>query len=254
MRKLIVFCTMLALLFAVPVFAAPEATATAHCPDHNGHPGKVEGGGLNGVVLPAGTVFCVKAGTGASGHQTSDGTTPLLGYITWTNRGGQTPDVSYYIVYSTPQEPPEDPDDPEVCEDPEANNYGAEAECTYDEPEDPGEPEEPTPTAPPCQPVRLYDLWRYRMENAPSWYFMGGTCWIKSLTGVPAPEFVVAQCSRQCMDPTFEWEGVIPEAFATVYVDCDGTVFSTDPLWNAAWVDLPYAQGEPATCYNAGCP
>ena len=83
--------------------------ATGHCPDHNGHPGKVEGN-YNGLVIAEGTVFCVKAGPDAGGTQTADGVTPLIGYVSWTVGQGNTPDVSYYVVYSVPgDDPPVEP-------------------------------------------------------------------------------------------------------------------------------------------------
>jgi hypothetical protein len=78
--------------------------STAHCPDHQDNPGKIEVDDSFGptVTLPAGTEFCVKAGTGASGILVSDGN-PYT--VTWTNRGGQTPDISYYIVYTSSGDP-----------------------------------------------------------------------------------------------------------------------------------------------------
>ena len=80
------------------------AQATDHCPDHQGHPGKVEltDDSTYSVTLPDGTEFCVKAGTGASGKLTSDGNEWT---VDWLNRGGQTPAISYYVIYSEPGDP-----------------------------------------------------------------------------------------------------------------------------------------------------
>lgn len=91
---------LLVLLLTVRVAAA----ATEHCPDHNGNPGKVEGGQLNDIVLEAGTVFCVKGSTDAVSG-TADGTTTLAAYL------GNDHDVSYYVVYSRPTPPPPPPEE-----------------------------------------------------------------------------------------------------------------------------------------------
>lgn len=86
----------LAVLAVSPAVRA--GASTDHCPDHEGNPGKVEVGDNFGssLTLPAGTVFCVKAGTGASGIVVSDGSTWT---VDWLNDGGQTPAISYYIIY-----------------------------------------------------------------------------------------------------------------------------------------------------------
>lgn len=115
------------------------------------------------------------------------------------------------------------------------------------------EPEGPPVVQRVCTPLRLYDLYRYRMEGAPSWYFGGGVCWIKTLAGAPGADLVIQGCSRQCVDPDFVWEGTTPELVSTVYLDCDGTVFSTDTIWDPDWVDLPYAEGQAPTAPGACC-
>lgn len=138
---------------------------------------------------------------------------------------------------------------PEVCDDPDALNYEAEGACEYEEPED------PPVVVSVCEVTRLYDLWRYRMEDAPDWYYMGGLCWIKSSGGLaPGADLVIRGCSRQCVDDTFVWEGTTPEFVGGVFVDCQGRVFSDDPLWDVTAFDLGYSQGELPTCVNAGCP
>lgn len=80
-----------------------------HCPDHNGHPGKVESAeGAGGLVLDDGTVFCAKKGTGHTGTQTADGDTTLYDYLVAAGiDGAQGEGPSYYIVYSTPTVDPE---------------------------------------------------------------------------------------------------------------------------------------------------
>jgi hypothetical protein len=45
--------------------------------------------------------FCVKASTGNSGLQTGSSYT-----VEWTNNGGQTPDISYVVVYGPGEEDP----------------------------------------------------------------------------------------------------------------------------------------------------
>jgi hypothetical protein len=94
---------------ALSAFMVPTAmAATEHCPEGGT---KTESGSAgNSVVLAAGTVFCVKASPEATGQLTADGVTTLQGYLTQagiTNENGQTHDVSYYVVYSTPPPPPE---------------------------------------------------------------------------------------------------------------------------------------------------
>jgi hypothetical protein len=86
----------LAVLAVSPAVRADASTD--HCPDHQSNTGKVEVGADFGssLTLPAGTVFCVKAGTGASGLIVSDGSTWT---VNWVNKGGQTPAISYYIIY-----------------------------------------------------------------------------------------------------------------------------------------------------------
>jgi len=87
------------------LMATPALALTEHCPDHDGHPGKIESGAAgNDVVLPAGTEFCVKAGPFATGVLIADGTTTLLQYveqagITVGEGDENVPDVSYYVVY-----------------------------------------------------------------------------------------------------------------------------------------------------------
>jgi hypothetical protein len=94
----------------VGLMGAPaSAQATEHCPDHEGHPGKVEATNseLNDVVLPAGTLFCIKAGTDATSESTgileSDGETTLCEYLIQAGivdgTGEDCRDVSYYVVY-----------------------------------------------------------------------------------------------------------------------------------------------------------
>jgi hypothetical protein len=93
-----------------------------HCPDHNGHPGKVNNPAfpstttldVNGTEVnvnvsndgksvtftdengdPIVVEFCIKAADLAGGKQTDSS-----GSVTWLNHGGQTPEISYIVVYS----------------------------------------------------------------------------------------------------------------------------------------------------------
>lgn len=86
-------------LVALVLIAAPQVNAETndgHCPNHNGHPAKVESqvdGDLNDIVPPAGAYFCVKGSVNATGYLTADGTTTLFDYL------GNGHDVSYWIHY-----------------------------------------------------------------------------------------------------------------------------------------------------------
>ena len=122
------------------------AQATDHCPDHQGHPGKVEltDDSTYSVTLPDGTEFCVKAGTGASGKLTSDGNEWT---VDWLNRGGQTPAISYYVIYSEPGDPGNgDPGNGNGDNgDPGNGNGNGPPEVEIPEPETPVTPEPETP-------------------------------------------------------------------------------------------------------------
>lgn len=88
-----------ALVAVLIVFAAlPALSASGPCPE-TATSTKVQSGDMNPIVLSAGTSFCVKAGEENSGILTADGTTTLSGYVTWTNNGGQKPNVSHYVTY-----------------------------------------------------------------------------------------------------------------------------------------------------------
>jgi len=117
MRKTLSVFAFLLLIAAWTLFPAdPALSATEHCPNHQDG-GKVEGQN-NVEVLDAGTEFCVKAGTFATGLLVADGTTSLIEYVEdsgITVGNGNVPDVSYYVVYTTPEPEPEPeptPDEP----------------------------------------------------------------------------------------------------------------------------------------------
>ena len=96
MRRL--FVIALTVFTVGSLFGGMSASAaTQHCPSGGT---KTEVGDSFGksLTLPAGTRFCVKAGTKASGILTSDGS-PYT--VTWMNGGGQTPNISYYVVYGS---------------------------------------------------------------------------------------------------------------------------------------------------------
>lgn len=107
-RAVLGVLTTLMLVFSLVALAMPAGATTEECPEHNGHPGKVESGDLNDIILESGTSFCVKGSTDASGTLTADGETTLLEYLSNDH------DVSYYVVYSVeldePIEPPTDDD------------------------------------------------------------------------------------------------------------------------------------------------
>ncbi len=89
------------------------AQATEHCPEHQGHPGKVENVGTPSVDFEAGTTFCVKAGPYATGYITNwEGgtyTTPSE----WHPLGKEPIDISYYVIYETPEPETPEPETPE---------------------------------------------------------------------------------------------------------------------------------------------
>ncbi|MGH2555430.1 MAG: hypothetical protein ACRDHO_06905, partial [Actinomycetota bacterium] len=117
--------TLLLLAVVVSVFALNMAlaqSAVAHCEGHNdGAVTKVEGQGVSfigNVVMtvdgpsvsftdaagnPVVMQFCVKAGTDNSGLEIGSSFT-----VDWLNNGGQTPDISYVVVYGDGggEEPP----------------------------------------------------------------------------------------------------------------------------------------------------
>ncbi|MFA9432534.1 hypothetical protein [Egicoccus sp. AB-alg2] len=75
-----------------------------HCPDHHGHPGKIENGKkLNDYVPKKGTIFCVKAGPYATGKLKADGKRTLHEYVRdagiRVGNGKNVPDVSYVVIY-----------------------------------------------------------------------------------------------------------------------------------------------------------
>ena len=141
------------------------SAATEHCPDHNGHPNKVQVGESgfdiyvsgNAVTFPSGTVFCVKSATEASGKVTSDGSPFIL------NRH----DVSYFIVYSAPgyeppvtttppvtTDPPTETTDPPVTTDPPIETTIPEVEISTPPITGPATPGSPaTPITQPWVPL-----------------------------------------------------------------------------------------------------
>jgi hypothetical protein len=100
--KRLIAGAILGLILAIGAAGMATADATEHCPDHNGHPGKVEGGNLNDIKPAAGTLVCVKGSTDATGILTADGKTTLFDML---DNGH---DVSYYVIYeeATPSETP----------------------------------------------------------------------------------------------------------------------------------------------------
>ena len=133
---------MVAILPLRAAFATPDEDL--HCPGKPGAPPAtiLYEGTDGGTILTAGTTFCVKASTGNSGVITADGVKTVQDYVTWLNSGGQTPGVSYFVVYTEPEEP-------EVC--PEGTDHEGESVTPCDDPSSPPPPPPPT-TAPPTTP------------------------------------------------------------------------------------------------------
>lgn len=112
-----------ALLFGGAGAALADQPADLHCPAGGV---KVEANGgtqetINDTVLPAGTLFCVKAGPGNTGILTADGETTLQEYAP------DGKDVSYFVVYTDEEEPtptptPSPSPEPEPSEEPPVDN------------------------------------------------------------------------------------------------------------------------------------
>lgn len=129
MRKTFMAMAVSALVLGTGIVSA-SAAPEFHCFAHD-DPAftKVEGQGtfvIDGVVVtvsgptvsfadeygnPVTLEFCVKASGGNSDTVTGSSYT-----VDWTNRGGQTPDISYVVVYGPGYEPP--PCDVEGCPEP----------------------------------------------------------------------------------------------------------------------------------------
>lgn len=90
-----VVMALLAGLTALALGAGAVAAET--CPEQ----GKVEGGNLNGIVLEAGTLVCIK-GADTLVEVVADGTSTLQQLLGATNQNGQLQDVSHYTVLSQP--------------------------------------------------------------------------------------------------------------------------------------------------------
>jgi len=137
--------------------AAAPVSATSnqdlHCPDYNTAPGKVEAGKLpatltldnaeikislgsdkkfvsfmNDANEPLSVEYCIKASEGASGKQTG-----TEGNVTWETNGGQTPEISYVIVYGIETEEEEDEESEEENDTPVNNEDNDEGEVQGDE-------------------------------------------------------------------------------------------------------------------------
>lgn len=105
----------LLLALAVPALAAPPEGL--HCPD--GWQDKDQSGADdNDLVVPEGTLFCVKAGSaesneseqGNTGVITADGETTLCEYLIAAGivgGGGDCRDVSYWVTYQPESQPDE---------------------------------------------------------------------------------------------------------------------------------------------------
>jgi len=136
----------LTMLLSLAVTPLGAFALTEHCPDHNGHPGKVNSGSAgDDVVLPAGTILCVKAGDHATGVEIADGSTTLKEYVEAagiTVGNDQVPDVSYYIVYQS------EPSEPAATGEP-SDDPSSDPSSEPSEPAATGEPSEPAATGEP---------------------------------------------------------------------------------------------------------
>lgn len=99
MKRLV---TTLIAVFAILLIGAstPVLAVTEHCPDGGTKIESQVDGDLDNIVLTAGTSFCVKGSTDATGILVADGETSLFDYL------GNGHNVSYYVVYETPSAPP----------------------------------------------------------------------------------------------------------------------------------------------------
>jgi hypothetical protein len=103
MRRLLILGAVIACM--VSIVSVPASAVSSHCP--GGWTSKVQavGSNLDGVVLPSGTQFCIKASNSNTGIlNTSNfpqGFTlyEILQYINFLNGGSQVPSVSYYVIY-----------------------------------------------------------------------------------------------------------------------------------------------------------
>jgi hypothetical protein len=132
MRRFAVIVSALALSL---MWAGPALAQAEHCPgEPGGNDFKAEGQGSTTFVIdgqevnvnisgdtvtftdengdPISVSFCIKAGEGSSGVLTGSS-----GSVTWDNGGGQTPDISYVVVFEVsgggaggnPPPPPQPP-------------------------------------------------------------------------------------------------------------------------------------------------
>jgi hypothetical protein len=144
----------LALVGFAGVALASPMLVTQHCPS-GGVKTEAVGNELNNIVLPRGTIFCVKGSTDATGILIANGITTLYEYL---NNGH---DVSYYVVYDeeetptpTPETPTPTPTDPTPTPT-DPTPTPTEPTPTPTEPTPtPTEPT-PTPTKPPCKGEEL---------------------------------------------------------------------------------------------------
>jgi hypothetical protein len=95
------------------------AQATDHCPDHHGHPGKVENVNSPSHDFAEGTVFCVKAGTFATGIIDDWGGGTYTTPAEWHPLGKEPIDISYYVIYSVTDPGNGNGDDPGNGTDPD---------------------------------------------------------------------------------------------------------------------------------------
>ncbi len=100
-------------LFMVFAFSSvPMVNAAEHCPDGGTKVEGAEAEAAGDLVLDAGTLFCVKKGTGASAQLTADGVTTLYEYLVQAGLDGEVGEgPSYYVTYGTVGGDDDDDDD-----------------------------------------------------------------------------------------------------------------------------------------------
>lgn len=150
----------IAMAGASNVFAVPPSDM--HCPA--GGVKDETGAADNGLILPAGTTFCVKAGTGNTGLVVADGVTTLQEYLVAAGivdgSGEQGRDVSYFVVYEEVQpstepssepsvEPSTEPSVPPSAEPSATPSEAPSAEPSVEPSVTPSDEPSPAPTLPP---------------------------------------------------------------------------------------------------------
>src|SRR5215212_5110176 len=92
-RKVLMGVAALLMLAASLALSTSAGATTGQCPSGGSKTESQVDGDLDGIVLPAGTQFCVKGSTDVTGVLTADGSATLFEYLS----DGRN--VSNYVVY-----------------------------------------------------------------------------------------------------------------------------------------------------------